>query len=178
MSDLCLFLDWEAVNGRGTWSAFAFTIMDPRCAVYEKLEGYCIRPHSDYDESRLSFWGRHHEAAAYISRRAVGRKEPVEQERDLCMGLAAWSRKYPTLRIVSDNPSFDVALTNRILQSHGFPTMNDMWGQIPLCLTTASNALLVRVHTRPRHTPMSDIFDQHRLLVALIVQRPKLLTWG
>lgn len=181
VGDYHFCIDYESCHARmeRSWLAFCAVVVHyPSGVVCERLDGYVTRPLSEYDLPRQTFWSqRFPRAHRYIEDQARQLNRPAEEQELALVGFArAMHDKYPHLRLLSDNPTFDLGLLNTWLERYGRPSM--MHGQRgnyvhPYCLHTgrllmrALRCSVTAVPVRPveqvannrdlAHTPWYDV---------------------
>lgn len=183
-----LCVDFESCDGNGTWIAGAAGVFQEGShgtpsRLVEAAEFYMHRPLSQYDDKRRQFWLEMNASAhAYIEHRAGGdHTDDVVQakERAFCVFLRSAHDRYPSLKVVSDNPQFDLSVCNTMLRKHGFADVNvrsnGAWLH-PICTFSyalaaqqltphdwwrpaakSHCALFQRAQSYPSHTPLHDI---------------------
>lgn len=145
-----IYIDFECVRVR-QWSAFGAVVVDDMGKLLETFEVGCDRTvdddkkttemHADSVESNEQFWRKHRQAKAYCN--ALGAGKTVENgERHIVEYFVGLESRYKPYWLLSDNPSYDVALLDDILLRNGHPAVCNRHGSYYQALDTWSYRLL------------------------------------
>lgn len=172
---LLFTIDFESVNVYGDeWIAYAAVLFDGATQnVVEHMFRAVRRP--SMDTPQREFWTRHNEALTYLMRCV----NPVASVIDLEIELANFARtlhdRYPTMQLVGDNPAFDYAILNGIMQrtgrlpmtyrNSGYAFIRDVSSAPPVAVDEVK-AVMQKcniVYPALQHTP---VFDAMRVLMS------------
>lgn len=192
-------VDFEAVNKKGTWFAYAIMVAEyPSGKLIDIKYSGCERDNKDYDEITHMFWNKHQKAHEQLINTGKGKIAEIE-ELLLCEYISEIVKKYPKIYVISDNPQYDIRLLDNMLQLYNFPPIsvrgNKMYFQ---CICTWSfkmgiialfgkNTIIddmdtttdrqVDAYFGPRHTPKADcarIISQHFKVMDIIYNNSKI----
>jgi hypothetical protein len=116
-----LCVDFESTNQKGCWWAYGCMLASyPSGEVLHRLESYCRRQDSDFDEETREFWNKYPESQKRLTDLAHEFEQGKEEIR-ICEFIRYITDTYPGVTIVSDNPQFDLRMLDNILTKHDFP---------------------------------------------------------
>jgi hypothetical protein len=172
---LLFTIDFESVNVYGDeWIAYAAVLFDSATQkVVEHMFRAVRRP--SMDAPQREFWTRHNDALTYLMRCV----NPVASVIDLEIELANFARslhdRYPAMQLVGDNPAFDYAILNGIMQrtgrlpmtyrNSGYAFIRDVSGAVQVAPEEVAAVMRNNGIHDPalQHTPM---FDAVRVLMS------------
>lgn len=150
-------VDFEACDGYGLWIAYAagvFSYPSGRCI--ESLVRYIKRPLSAYDDARKEFWLVNHKTAHdWICTHGEDISHEEKYERELVQFIREAHRRYPHMRVISDNPSYDLRILDNLCQKYKAPPCtqrHDGKWHHPIC--TYTYALVVQLWLGTRNTDL------------------------
>lgn len=166
-----LVVDFEAyrVDDR-SWMAFAAAICAyPKGFIMESITRILKIPIEQYDEPRKQFWtGQAKESHEYLIAHGSDPSCAEQYELELVKFVRDAHRKYPTLQIISDNPSFDICLLDNILLKHKQPAScyraNGTWTHT-ICTYSFQVALQDAYHTKNLHMVHRRFYGYNRLVL-------------
>ena len=169
-------IDFESVNVYGDeWIAYAALVMDSASgAVLERLFRAVRR--FGMDAPQRVFWTRHNAALTYLMRQVNPAASVVDLEIELAEFVRRLHEKYPTLQLVGDNPVFDFAILNGIMQRTGRLPANYRHGSgayafvrdvssLPRPSADEVAALMRRNGMTDSVLPHTPVFDAMRVLM-------------
>ena len=118
MEQIILGVDIEVFQNVPKWSSIGMIVAKWPCGtILDKFETGCMRGSNTLGSDKVAFWGKHTDAYKYNNNLCKSKKVYEEEER-ISVFLSKWLKQYPNVYIVSDNPSFDIAMLQNIYQGH------------------------------------------------------------
>jgi hypothetical protein len=181
-----LSIDFEACDGYGKWIAFAVGVFEYYTGtVLHKMIRYIRRPPEEYDTQRQVFWSNNRQAHQWILQHAVD--TPANKvEDELCRFVRNMWVLYPRLRVVSDNPSFDIRILDNMLAEREMPLCNmssrGEWSHV-ICSYSVQRSLQCAIYPRVKdtftshmaHTPWFDVCQKMNQFFCVLDQYPQLV---
>lgn len=111
------------------------------------LTSACERQVDEYDQYTLNFWNQNPKVHAMLQQEGSGNCV-AEEEKKLCDFISHAFIEYPNVITVSDNPHFDMAIMNNILQKYQCPPIALRSGRYfrPLCTWSFAQAFRATKH--------------------------------
>lgn len=116
-------IDFEAVNKKGLWWACGIVVCEtPSQKVLFSHMHVCKREKEDFDDTTMKFW-KNHPGAFNLLKNFPRTRPPAVCEAQICTQLTTLFATYPKVFFLSDNPQFDIAILDSMLQRHDLPTI-------------------------------------------------------
>lgn len=111
-----LSLDFEAVDLYGEkWIAVAVVVFNyPDRKKKMQFSTYLRRSDFDFNVQQRRFWKKHKAAFDYIMSR--GSYDYISEELSLAVFIRTAHNVFPKLKIICDNPAYDIGILNNILK--------------------------------------------------------------
>lgn len=144
------------LTGGSEWAAIGMLVVQyPSGKIIGQFETACDPLDQQMSAPRKKFWERHPEARDHISSLSSGKLRQTEERRVFAF-VSKWIRLYPSLFLVSDNPSFDVHILQSILRRvrPTFDITVRKHGQYyqPVCIWSMKIALqMIGAYTPTKH---------------------------
>lgn len=122
-TEVYLTFDFEAVNRNGLWWACGIVLAEyPTRKVLDHRLFIVDRRVRDFDKHTMSFWSKNVAAFMFLRNHSTAVSEQ-KAEIELIDYLNSVWKKYVRVKIISDNPQFDVRLMDNILIKNGQPVL-------------------------------------------------------
>lgn len=135
-------IDFESVDTSGKWWCYGIMVAEyPSGNIVCSHHGKCPRTIDEFDDPTRQFWDQHPSSFDIISKYPSTDTVTVA-EQQLCRKVYSILLKYPHVRLVSDNPGFDIRILDNIMVKYGYkPTSHRANGGYLQCTCTWSYQL-------------------------------------